>query len=100
MIQLLVCFQDQNVWILAAINKDLTGECETGNLRWDLYHRLAVTELQLPKLASRGQQEIDELFEYFLIHGNQSQTAEAISWVINTLRNKIEKYGIDVEQYK
>jgi DNA-binding protein Fis len=35
-----------------------------------------------------------------LNHGNQPHTDETISWVISTLRNKIEKYGIDVEEYK
>jgi sigma54-dependent transcription regulator len=173
-----------NVRIIAATNKDLAAECEAGNFRWDLYYRMAVTELQVPSLASRGPEEIDEMFEYLLdeIHkrhseksrlkvdndvilfvksyswpgnirqlehfvenlyvfcedhitindiperftthpettslkiedveaahirkvlklssGNQAQTAEAIGWAINTLRNKIEKYGIDVDQYK
>jgi DNA-binding NtrC family response regulator len=31
---------------------------------------------------------------------NQHQTAEAIGCVINNLRNKTNKYGIDVEKYK
>ncbi|MEX0982743.1 MAG: hypothetical protein WD577_15015 [Bacteroidales bacterium] len=51
----------------------------------------------MPNPPSRGPEEIDEMFEYFLNHGNQSQTAEAIGCVINILRNKIEKYGIEVE---
>ncbi|MDF1573200.1 MAG: sigma 54-interacting transcriptional regulator [Bacteroidales bacterium] len=173
-----------NVRILAATNKDLVQECEAGNFRWDLYYRLAVTELVMPSLASRGPDEIDELFEFFLdeIHtrhaekerlkpdpeviqfvksfpwpgnirqlehfvenlyvfcdgqvtmediperftsepeaaslkiedveamhirkvlkmkrGNQRQTALAIGWVINTLRNKMDEYGIDAGDYK
>lgn len=35
-----------------------------------------------------------------MMHGNQRQTALAIGWVINTLKNKMEKYGIDPENYK
>ncbi|MEX0982738.1 MAG: sigma 54-interacting transcriptional regulator [Bacteroidales bacterium] len=36
--------------IIAATNKDLAAKTKAGNFRRDLCYRLAVTELQLPKL--------------------------------------------------
>ncbi|MEX2427884.1 MAG: sigma 54-interacting transcriptional regulator [Bacteroidales bacterium] len=93
-----------NVRIIAATNKELTAESEAGSFRWDLYYRLAVTELRVPKLASRGPEEIDEMFEYFLdeIHKRHpwKNRLKVDNDVINTLRSKIEKYDIDVEEYK
>jgi DNA-binding NtrC family response regulator len=32
--------------------------------------------------------------------GNQRQTALAIGWVNNTLRNKMEEYGIDPDDFR
>jgi two-component system nitrogen regulation response regulator NtrX len=39
-----------NVRIIAATNKDLAGECETGNFRQDLYFRLNVIPIRMPPL--------------------------------------------------
>ena len=52
--------------ILAATNMDLTAAFDAGNFRRDLYYRLAVTELRVPKLVLRTPQEIDEMFGFFL----------------------------------
>jgi transcriptional regulator with PAS, ATPase and Fis domain len=55
-----------DVRILAATNRDLAKMCEDGEYRWDLYYRLAVTELSMPALQERGPEEVDEMFEFFL----------------------------------
>lgn len=53
-----------NVRIIAASNKNLTKEVETGKLRSDLYYRLNVIPLELPVLAER-EGDVSLLIEYF-----------------------------------
>jgi len=44
---------DVNVRVVAATNKDLLKEIETGAFRMDLYHRLNVIHIHVPPLAER-----------------------------------------------
>ena len=54
-----------SVRVLAATNRDMTAEVRAGRFRADLYYRLAVTQIQLPPLADRGE-DITELADHFL----------------------------------
>ena len=54
-----------NVRILAATNRDLQHESETGHFRLDLYYRLAVFQVTLPALRDR-QKDIVLLARHFL----------------------------------
>ncbi len=54
-----------NVRIIAATNRDLKEESETGNFRLDLFYRLSVFTIRLPALRER-QGDIPLLADYFI----------------------------------
>ncbi len=54
-----------DVRILSATNRDLAQAIADGSFREDLYHRLKVITIQLPRLADR-REDIPLLIEYFL----------------------------------
>jgi two-component system response regulator HydG len=54
-----------NVRILSATNRELEKAIEDGSFREDLYHRLKVVTINLPRLADR-REDIPLLVEYFV----------------------------------
>jgi two-component system response regulator HydG len=54
-----------NVRILSATNRNLEESIEAGTFRSDLYHRLKVVTIDLPRLADRAQ-DIPLLMEHFI----------------------------------
>jgi two-component system NtrC family response regulator len=54
-----------NVRIIAATNRELEGEINTGNFRQDLFYRLAVFQITLPSLNNR-KEDIALLAKYYL----------------------------------
>lgn len=54
-----------NVRIIAATNRDLQKEIESGNFREDLFYRIAVFQIALPSLKERVV-DIEDLANYFL----------------------------------
>lgn len=94
-----------DIRVVAATNKDLKEALKDGHLREDLYHRLAVIEMDLPPLRDRGG-DVLLLAEEFLRrfakeHGKDIkgfgegaiQYLQTYSWPGNVrqLRNRIEK---------
>ncbi|MBX6366008.1 MAG: sigma-54-dependent Fis family transcriptional regulator [Gemmatimonadetes bacterium] len=94
-----------DIRVVAATNKDLKEALKDGHLREDLYHRLAVIEIELPPLRDRGG-DVLLLAEEFLRrfakeHGKDIkgfgegaiEYLQTYSWPGNVrqLRNRIEK---------
>ncbi|MBQ0123901.1 MAG: sigma-54-dependent Fis family transcriptional regulator [Bacteroidales bacterium] len=63
-----------NVRVVAATNKNLTAEIEKGTFREDLYHRLSVIVINVPKLSER-KEDIPLLMDHFI---NQISKEEGI----------------------
>ena len=91
--------------LIAATNRDLAAAIAQGRFREDLYYRLAVVTIRLPKLAERGE-DLKLLTAYFVHHFAEryGKSVAAISdraldllanhtWVGNVreLRNVIER---------
>ncbi|MFR9602500.1 MAG: sigma-54 dependent transcriptional regulator [Rikenellaceae bacterium] len=56
---------DVNVRVIAATNKNIRAEIESGNFREDLYHRIGVIELRVTPLRQR-REDIPLLVDHFL----------------------------------
>lgn len=55
-----------DVRIIAATNQNLPELCDQGKFRWDLYYRLSVVELELPRLVDWGKRDLKRLIQFFL----------------------------------
>ncbi len=97
-----------NVRVIAASNRNLKAESDTGRFRLDLYYRLSVIQIDLPPLRDRGDDAL-LLADFYIRHFNErlrkrirgltAEVAEMIrrySWPGNVreLRNVIERVMI------
>jgi DNA-binding NtrC family response regulator len=64
-------YQQVDVRIVAATNRDLAAEVKQGRFRQDLYHRVAVVQIDLPPLRRRPE-DIPMLVEHFLSRAAQT----------------------------
>lgn len=78
-----------NVRIIAASNTDLREEVQKGNLRADLYFRLAEYELKIPPLRDRGQ-DIVLLANHFLEKYRYLSNTGSIKFTQNALNQLLE----------
>ena len=97
-----------DVRIISATNKNLKNDIKDGKFREDLYHRLAVIEMNVPPLNER-RSDIPLLSDYFLsqiamensdeekgIDNNAIKKLQSFDWSGNVreLRNVIERLVI------
>jgi len=76
--------------IIASSTKNLLLAIKNNTFRKDLYHRLNVVELNLPKLTDRVD-DIDELILYF-ISKSSKKTKTEINEVLQSIKNKFLYY--------
>ena len=78
-----------NVRIISATNRDLEKMIEEGNFRRDLYYRLNVVPIVIPRLSER-REDIPGLVEHFLKkYGDKFGTSKTISpWAMDFLREQ------------
>ena len=75
-----------NLRVIAASHQDLERLVETGDFREDLFHRLNVIRLRLPRLAERAE-DIPELARFFL-----ARAAEELEVEAKTLTEEAARY--------
>ena len=76
--------------IIASSTKDLLLAIENNQFRKDLYHRLNVVELNLPKLVDRLE-DLDELIDYFTKNFCKENGVSNIN-IISKIKNKYLHY--------
>jgi two-component system, NtrC family, response regulator AtoC len=59
-----------DIRVIAASNRDLKAESEAGRFRLDLYYRLSVIQIDLPRLHQRGD-DVIELAAYYIEYFNE-----------------------------
>ena len=74
-----------DVRVIAASNRDLKAESETGRFRLDLYYRLSVIQIEIPALRER-EGDVIKLAEYYIRHFNER------------LRKRVRGLNSDVEE--
>ena len=79
-----------DVRLIAATNRDLQEDIESGRFRRDLYYRLAVVVITLPPLRERGS-DIDLLAEHFLAQ-SAAQCRRPVPRLSDETRRLIHEY--------
>jgi two-component system response regulator HydG len=80
-----------NVRILSATNRDLEEAIRNGTFREDLYHRLKVVTIRLPRLAERAQ-DIPLLIEHF-IQLHSARHHKKIRTITTAARRRLMSYS-------
>lgn len=79
-----------DVRIIAATNKDLLTEIDSGNFRTDLYYRLSVFPITLPPLRMRDN-DISLLSDYFIDYYAAKQ-GKSITGLSPAIRKELQNY--------
>lgn len=79
-----------NVRIIAATNRDLKKEIDTGNFREDLYYRINIFNIVLPSLRERTS-DIEEL-AYFFLRKFSAKIGKKITGISDEYLNLLKKH--------
>jgi len=80
-----------NVRIIAATNRDLQKEIDTGNFREDLYYRINIFNIVLPSLRERTA-DIEQLADFFL-RKFSAKIGKKISGISDEYLNILKKHS-------
>jgi len=80
-----------DVRIIAATHQDLEGLVQRGDFREDLFHRLNVIRIHIPKLSER-REDIPQLMQYFF-----QRAAEELGGEAKILLPETEKFLVELE---
>ena len=75
-----------DVRVLAATNRDLESDIETGRFREDLYYRLNVVQIRVPSLRERGPEDIRLLAESLLVRSAERNKKNVTSFSPKALK--------------
>ena len=81
-----------NARIIAASNRNLKQESESGNFRLDLYFRLSVIQVEIPPLRERGD-DIVLLANYYIDRVNLKRRGKSLSGLAPDVERIFRNYG-------
>jgi DNA-binding NtrC family response regulator len=80
-----------DVRVVAATNRDLTALIKEGKFREDLYYRLGMIEISLPRLADR--KEDLQFLERFMVEKYAKQYGKKINGITRRAQNRLAAYS-------
>jgi two-component system, NtrC family, response regulator len=80
-----------NVRVIAATNRNLAQESESGQFRLDLFYRLSVFQITLPPLRER-MKDLELLAQYYLMHFAQKNNKQ-VSGMSNAFRESLHQHS-------
>jgi len=81
-----------NARIIAASNRNLKQESESGNFRLDLYFRLSVIQVDIPPLRTRGD-DVILLAKYYIEKVNQKRRGKSLIGLSPEVARIFKNYG-------
>ena len=81
-----------NARIIAASNRNLKQESESGNFRLDLYFRLSVIQVDIPPLRTRGD-DVILLAKYYIEKVNQKRRGKSLIGLSPEVERIFKNYG-------